>query len=250
MFTERLQNANVLVTGGSTETGPYICRAFAEHGANVGLTYFSHPQDAESVASSVREQGREARTYALDLLDPSSIDALIAAVQSDWSRLDALILCAGSVGLRNFRNLTREQVDVAIDGNVKGNFMLAKELGYWMKEQTGGGRIIQFTAQSAENASHSAYGLAKAAQREAGAFLAYHLAPEVTVNTIQPTRIDHDPTHATGAAYASPLGRMVHARELARVCLLLCDEGFDTVTGDVLRLDSGRHVAPAYPREL
>ena len=60
--------------------------------------------------------------------------------------------------------------------------MLAKELGYWMKETRGMGKILQLSAMSAENPSHSAYGLAKAAQNAMAEFLAFKLAPEVTVN--------------------------------------------------------------------
>ncbi len=164
--------------------------------------------------------------------------------------MDVLILCAGTVGLRSFENLSRKELDVAYDGNVKGNFMLAKELGYWMKETRGVGRIIQYTAMSAENTSHSAYGMAKAAQMQNGGFLAYHLGPEVTINTLQPIRIDQDPTHEVAPPYKSLLGRSVHARKLARMSLLLCDSAFDTVTGEVVRMDSGRHVVPTYPRTL
>jgi NAD(P)-dependent dehydrogenase (short-subunit alcohol dehydrogenase family) len=128
--------------------------------------------------------------------------------------------------------------------------MLAKELGYWMKETGGLGRIIQFSAQGAENTSHSAYGLAKAAQEKSDDFLAYHLAPEVTVNSIQPVSIDQDPDHETAESYDAPLGRKVHSRELAEMAKVLCYSVFDTVTGEVIRMDSGRHTVPAYPKEL
>lgn len=241
-FTERLAGANVLVTGGSTATGPFICRAFADLGANVALTYFTEPQGAEETAAYVREKGRVSKTYRLDIVDQSSIDGFIRLLMRDWKRLDVVVLCAGTFGLRNFASLTREQVDSAIDGNLKGNFMLAKDLGYWMKKTGGLGRIIQITAQSADNPTHSVFGLSKAAQRESIRFLAYHLAPEVTVNAIQPQRIDTNPEHPQGEDYPAPLERMVHSREIARLCALLTDSGFDTVTGDVIRMDGGRHI--------
>ncbi len=249
-FATRLEGAHVLVTGGSTETGPFVCDAFAEAGAHLALTYFSHEEEAAHVADRARDRKVRAETYFLDLLTQESIDTLIASLQKDWPKLDVVVLCAGSVGLRNFRGLSREEVDVAIDGNIKGNFMLAKELGYWMKDTGGPGRIIQYSAMSAYNASHSAYGMAKAGQNEMTGFLAYHLAPEVTVNTLIPIRIDQDPEHETAMEADAPLGRAVHSRELARMSLLLCDPAFDTVTGELIRMDSGRHVATPYPRDL
>jgi len=163
---------------------------------------------------------------------------------------DVLVLCCGSKGLRPFRELSPQQLDVAIDGNLKGNFMLAKELGYWMKQTGSLGKIIQLSAMSAENPSHSAYGLGKAAQNAMADFLAYKLAPEVTINTIAPITIDQDPTHDHPPADAAPLGRQVHARELARMCIMLCDPVFDTVTAEIIRMDSGRHVVNAFPRDL
>jgi NAD(P)-dependent dehydrogenase (short-subunit alcohol dehydrogenase family) len=250
MQSANLENRNVLVTGASNETGEYVAKAFGDEGANVALTYYSDESGARSVAKQIKDQNSRTELYRFNLLDQESVDELVSDIQSDWERLDILILCAGSVGLRNFKNLSRDELDTAIDGNLKGNFMLAKELGYWMKETGGLGRIIQFTAQSAENMTHSAYGLAKASQRESGDFLAYHLAPEVTVNTIQPTSIDQDPNHNTGEEYDSPIGRKVHSRELAKMSILLCDPVFDTVTGEVIRMDAGRHLTPAYPKDL
>ena len=245
-----LQNKNVLVTGGSSETGPFICRTFADLGANVATTWFSHEDGGRDTAAYVRDRGRESLLFHLDLLKQESIDALIADIKRAWDWLDVLILCCGSKGLRPFKTLSREQLDVAIDGNVKGNFMLAKGLGYWMKETGGMGKIVQLSAMSAENTSHSAYGLAKAAQNGMAEFLAFNLAPEVTVNTIAPITIDQNPASESPPDDPAPLGRHVHAREIARMCVLLCDPAFDTVTGELIRMDSGRHVQNAFPRDM
>jgi len=250
MNVERLEGKNVLVTGGSSETGPFICRAFARAGANLATTWFSNEKGARDVADYVEQQGRQALVHQFDLLDQESIDRMIAGVRRQWDRLDVLVLCCGSKGLRPFRELSRSQLDVAVDGNLKGNFMLAKELGYWMKQTASLGKIIQLSAMSAENPSHSAYGIGKAAQNAMADFLAYKLAPEVTVNTISPITIDQDPAHGSAPPDPAPLGRQVHARELARMCVTLCDPVFDTVTGETIRMDSGRHVVNAFPREL
>ena len=247
---DRIQGKNILVTGGSSETGPFICRAFADAGANVATTWFSNEDGGRDVAAYVRQQGGESLLYHLDLLDQKSIDELIGDLQQAWDRLDVLVLCCGSKGLRPFRELSRQQLDVAIDGNLKGNFMLAKELGYWMKQTGSLGKIIQLSAMSAENPSHSAYGIGKAAQNAMADFLAYKLAPEVTINTIAPITIDQDPEHDHPPADAAPLGRQVHARELARMCIMLCDPVFDTVTAEIIRMDSGRHVVNAFSRDL
>jgi len=248
MTDNPIRDKNVLVTGGSSETGPFICRAFADAGANVATTWFSNEDGGRDVAEYVESQGGQSLLFHLDLLKQSSIDSLIDDIKTAWARLDVLVLCCGSKGLRPFRKLSREQLDMAVDGNLKGNFMLAKELGYWMKETDSLGKIIQLSAMSAENATHSAYGIGKAAQNSMAEFLAYNLAPEVTINTVAPITIDQDPRSQTPPADGAPLGRQIHARELARMCLILCDPVFDTVTGELIRMDSGRHVVNAFPR--
>ena len=241
---------NVLVTGGSSETGPCICREFADAGATIATTWFSNQSGVEEVGQHVRDRGGEFHAFHLDLLDQASIEKFVTDIQALWQQLDVMILCCGSKGLRPFRTLSREQLDIAIDGNVKGNFILAQRLGYWMKESESMGKIIQLTAMSADNSSHSAYGLAKAAQNDMAGFLAYHLAPEVTVNTIAPITIEQDPDVETPPADPGPLGRRVHAREIARLCRLMCDPAFNTVTGEIIRMDAGRHVDTAFPKEM
>ncbi|MFP4053936.1 MAG: SDR family NAD(P)-dependent oxidoreductase [Phycisphaerae bacterium] len=250
LFAENLKDANVLVTGGSNESGPFLCRAFADAGANVATTWHSDQEGAGKTADYVRDQGGRCETYPLDLFDIDSVDNLIEKLKEDWERLDVVVLCVGSKGLRNFRNLSWDQLDMAYDGNVKANFMLAKELGYWMKETGGLGRIIQLSAASAENASDSAYGMAKAAQRDMAEFLAWELAPEVTVNTIQPIGIDQDPQHDQPPEDDAPLGRKVHARDIGKLCVLMCDPVFDSFTGELFRMDGGRHVDSAYAEEI
>lgn len=250
-MSDRLQDTTTLITGASTETGPYIARRFAQAGSDLVLTYYSNEEALEEVAEECEDMGAGVKTVYLDILDQDSIDDLIGRLARKIDTLDVVVLCAGSVGLRNFRELSRDELDTAIDGNLKGNFMLAKELGYRMKDNEESlGRVIQYTAQSAANTSHSAYGLAKAGQRESTEFLAYHLAPEVTVNTIQPISIDQDPTHDTAESYDAPLDRKVHSRELADMARTMCQPVFDTVTGEVIRMDSGRHTQPAYPKDL
>ncbi len=249
MFRDRLQYSNVLVTGGSSETGPFICEAFAGYGANILTTWHSNEAGARKVVDAARKLGVGADAVFFDILSQQSIDGLADYAVELWDRIDVLVLCCGSKGLRPFGDLSREQLDTAIDGNLKGNFMLAKKIGYAMKQTGGLGKIIALSAMSAGNTTHSAYGIGKAAQDASMDFLAFNLAPEVTVNTISPITIEQNADVKPGPD-AGPLGRKIHAQEIARMCTLMCDPAFDTVTGETIRMDSGRHIASAFPRAM
>jgi NAD(P)-dependent dehydrogenase (short-subunit alcohol dehydrogenase family) len=51
MHVDHLIDANVLVTGGSSETGPFICRAYADAGANVATTWYSNEDGGRDTAT-------------------------------------------------------------------------------------------------------------------------------------------------------------------------------------------------------
>lgn len=86
MSVARLQGTNALVTGGSSETGPFICRAFADAGANVATTWFSNEDGGRDVAAYVRERGGESLLYRLNLLDQGSVDESIGHIRRTWDQ--------------------------------------------------------------------------------------------------------------------------------------------------------------------
>ena len=115
-------------------------------------------------------------------------------------------------------------------------------------KQAGRGRIVIFSATSCHKFSHASYGLAKASVNQMTRFLAFELAPEVTVNTIVPGLIDLETTDADARrtrAQATPLGRIVTPDDLAAMCLTIAGPAFDTVTGQEIYMDGGFYLVGA-----
>jgi NAD(P)-dependent dehydrogenase (short-subunit alcohol dehydrogenase family) len=239
----------VLVSGASNQTGPAVALAFACTGARLVLTYHSDEAAGNRVAASCRNAGAASvDLMQLDLMDNRRCIELIGAADEAMDGLDVLVAVAAAGP--SYTPLTEVDVQTftaALQGQITGNFLLAREAGNRMKKADGG-RIVLFGATSFHKYHHASYGFAKAAINELTKFLALELAPEVTVNTIVPGLIDLDSTDADlrrRRAERSPLGRIVRPNELAQMCLLLCSEAFDTVTGQTLLMDAGFFLKPA-----
>jgi NAD(P)-dependent dehydrogenase (short-subunit alcohol dehydrogenase family) len=62
-----LEGKSAIVTGGSLGIGTAISLDLAGEGANVALTYRSHPDEAKEVARRIEEMGRKAMAYQIDV---------------------------------------------------------------------------------------------------------------------------------------------------------------------------------------
>ena len=78
------------------------------------------------------------------MTDPASVNALFAAIQQHWGRLDVLFNNAGgNTGGTNFGDLTDEQWESVVAVNLSGVFRVARGAFRMMRDQSPqGGRII------------------------------------------------------------------------------------------------------------
>lgn len=251
--SDRLAGRRVLVTGASNATGPYVARAFAQRGARLALTYHSDRAAAERVREACLALGApDVQLHALDLLDSAACDALVADCCRSFGGLDILVAVAGAGGsYESLLTCGTRTVHDAIQGQVVGNFAIARDAGLAMPRD-GSGRIIFISATSCYKNHHAAYGFAKATLNELTRFLALELASRrITVNTLVPQLIDLDSIDAalreTRKAF-TPLGNIPHPEAIAEMCLVFCSPLFDIVTGQCLYMDGGYRLRPAEDR--
>lgn len=84
-----------LVVGGSGGLGAAIARRIADYGSDVALTYCSRRERGESVAQDIRQDGRKASAYAVDLTQQASVVALLDNVLRDFSALHTVVFASG-----------------------------------------------------------------------------------------------------------------------------------------------------------
>ena len=133
-----INSARVLLTGATGGIGHAIARALAGRGAHVVLT----GRRAEILEPLANEIGGEA--LAADLSQRDSIDALLAQA----GEIDILVANAGVPASGPVLDFTEEQIDRALDVNLRAPMLLARRLAPGMVER-GRGHLVFVSSISA-----------------------------------------------------------------------------------------------------
>jgi NAD(P)-dependent dehydrogenase (short-subunit alcohol dehydrogenase family) len=140
-----------LITGAGTGIGREVALAFLRAGYRVVLA----GRRSEPLMAVASESGAQDRAFpvATDVSRPESVDALFAAIQEKFGRLDVLFNNAGVSALKTkFEDLTFEQWQTVVDINLTGSFLCAQGAFRLMKDQLPqGGRIINNGSISAQS---------------------------------------------------------------------------------------------------
>jgi len=147
-----IQGATVLLTGANGGLGLAIARAFKARGANLIITG-RRPDALEPVAA---ELGAEA--IIADLSDRDQLEALITGA----GKVDVLVANAALPSSGELLEYTEEQIDRALDVNLRAPIMLSRRLAPAMVE-AGRGHLVLIGSISgkATSAASSLYNATK-----------------------------------------------------------------------------------------
>jgi len=244
-----LNNRVVIITGGK-RIGRVVAQQLAERGADLVLSYRGSKSEAEATVADVQARRRQAVAVAADVSKAADCAALVAAADTAFGRVDALVNMASVYGSKPFDELTEADFDRDLAINLKSAFLCSQSAIPVMK-RTGGGRIVNFADWLARSGrptylGFTSYYVAKAGVIALTEALALELAShQILVNAIAPGPIlappDMDPEEAAAVARATPVGRWGGELEIAKAVLAFIETDF--ITGETLRVDGGRHVA-------
>ena len=149
-MAKQLDGKIAIVTGASNGIGRGIAETFAAEGAKTVLAA-RRAALLDEVAAGIRSAGGEALAVAADLTHEQQVAALFAKVRQSYGRLDVLVNNAGIATHMNTEDITLEYWRNALDINITGAFLCAREAIRIMKDQTPkGGRIINIGSVSAK----------------------------------------------------------------------------------------------------
>jgi NAD(P)-dependent dehydrogenase (short-subunit alcohol dehydrogenase family) len=239
-----LRDRRVLISGASSGIGFATARLLAAEGAEVCLV----ARDHERLRAAVDAIGPAAWPVSCDLADPASVAALADAVGSRWSALDGLVNNAGIAPMAAVDDTTTEVWNETFDVNVRGPFLLCRELGPLLH----GGRlpsVVNVSSTLAERAipGMAAYNASKAALNQLTRSLALEWAPVVRVNAVMPAVVD-TPIHALRGMTPEqvhemdgmhPLGRIGQPEDVASLIVFLLSDASSWMTGTVIPVDGG-----------
>jgi NAD(P)-dependent dehydrogenase (short-subunit alcohol dehydrogenase family) len=168
---------------------------------------------------------------------------------ADLGRLDALLNMASVYSQLSLENTDEAAWNAVLDIDLRAAFLCARSAIPHMR-RVGGGRIVNFSDWIAASGrprytGYVPYYVAKRAVIGLTEALALELAGDrILVNAIAPGPIVAPPG-TTADEYAAvekatPLGKWGGAEEIARAVVFLLETDF--TTGEVIRIDGGRHV--------
>lgn len=238
-----------LITGSSRGIGRATAVEMARAGANVVINYHSHGEEAEEVASEVREIGQEALVLQADVSDRSAVEEMVREAVDRFDHLDVLVSNAYYSKREPFLDLSIEAVARTWDVTLWGAFHAAQTAARQMAEQGTGGSIcfISSVLASVPMPGSLPYNAAKAGINQMSATIANELASQgIRSNVIEPgwTDTPGERQYATDEQIRTegaklPMGRLARPEEIAKATTFLCSDAASYVTGSVLRVDGG-----------
>ncbi len=237
-----------LVTGASRGIGRAIALRLAAQGATVMAG--ARGTNAQAVADEIVAAGGRATALALDITDPASIEAAVAATLAAHQRIDILVNNAGIARDQLMLRMKRDDWDAVLNTNLTGAFTCVQAVLKTMVKQRAG-RIINISSVvgQAGNAGQVNYAASKAGLIGFTKALALEIASRgITVNAVAPGLIDTDMTKgiSEGAheewAAKIPLKRLGTPDDVAAAVTFLASDEASYITGQVLAVNGGMYL--------
>lgn len=256
----QLEGKTAIVTGAGTGLGREIARAFHREGAFVVLTGRRRGMLDES-AAIIAPGGERVLCVTADITSESDIERLIEETDAASGRLDVLVNNAGVMRFGNLDKTPIAEWDLMMKTNAYAPWRVMVHAVPLMK-RVGGGSIINISSIAGIKAfpGTGVYCASKAAMQVISQVMAMEGASDnIRVNCILPALVED-----TELAFPivgeeniqdfwnkmrplHPLGRNGVPMDIAKAALFLATDQSEWITGVLLNVDGGRHMATNRP---
>lgn len=229
----------VFMTGACGGIGRATVSALVAAGARVVATDVVEP-------STPFEKG--VAFHRCDVTSREQTDKVIAQIWQEYQRIDAMVLCAGSVSNAHLEKVSDEEWQQVQDVNVLGVINPARAVWPRMVAQQSGKFVMlgSVAVRIGGWAAGPAYVAAKAAVHGISKWLAKHGAPHgITSNVVAPGPVETammekvTEKKAPKASDSIPLGRYGQPEDIAQVILFLSSPQSNYITGAELNINGG-----------
>lgn len=243
-----LEGKTAIITGASRGIGKGIAQVFAQHGANVAITYSSSSAAAEELVSELTKLGIQAKAYQSNAADFNAAQELVNKVLEDFNgTIDILINNAGITKDNLLMRISEEDFDKVIEVNLKSVFNMCKAVQRTMLKQRKGSIINMSSVVGVKgNAGQTNYAASKAGIIGFSKSVALELGSRnIRCNVIAPGFIETEMTAkldekvVEGWRAGIPLKRGGTPEDIANACVYLGSDLSAYVTGQVLNVDGG-----------
>jgi NAD(P)-dependent dehydrogenase (short-subunit alcohol dehydrogenase family) len=247
----------VLVSGGTRGIGYAIAEGFAQRGAIVVVTGRT-AQGASEAASKLRTGATSPPLgLACDVADGEQIKQLTETVLQKVGRVDCLINVAGVNRRKPAIDVTDDDYDYILGTNLRGAFLLSREIGHDMLKRRSGCQINIASLNTDRPLKNVApYAMSKAAIAHMTRALALEWGPSgVRVNAIAPgfiltdltRKLWSDETMRAWGEGNTPQRRLGTPEDCVGAALFLASPASAFITGQILYVDGGFTAGFAWP---
>jgi NAD(P)-dependent dehydrogenase (short-subunit alcohol dehydrogenase family) len=237
-----------LITGGANGIGRAVAHRMAAGGMSVVIADFDGAA-AESVKSEIAESGGKAEALSVDVTRANEIKALVTDVGKRYGQIDVLAnIAGGSFYTKRIEEFTWAEWKEVIDVNLKGTFLMCREVAPIMQRQKRG-RILNTASNYGVTGSalRTPYAAAKAGIIAFSKSLAQELAPYgILVNTVAPGPTDtprvmgKESPEARRQRWSNiPLGRTGRPEDIAEAFYFLTTPESAWITGQTFHVNGG-----------
>jgi NAD(P)-dependent dehydrogenase (short-subunit alcohol dehydrogenase family)/rhamnose utilization protein RhaD (predicted bifunctional aldolase and dehydrogenase) len=259
-----LENRIAVVSGAGSGLGRSIAIGLSRVGAMVCLADIDQ-KSAEETAKLITSELPSAQTMVLgcNVTDEMSVQKVFAAVLANWGGLDILVNAAGVAPAYPLVELPVDKWRFALEVNLTGYFLMAREAAQIMIQQAMGGNIINVSSKSGLDASknNTPYNATKAGEIHIARGWALELGEHgIRVNSVAPGNVFEgskiwNPKYikVCAAKYGikpeevipyyvgkTALKREIKGQDVADAVVFLCSDKARTITGQTLVPDSGQ----------
>jgi NAD(P)-dependent dehydrogenase (short-subunit alcohol dehydrogenase family) len=237
-----------LITGGANGIGRAVAHRMAAGGMSVVIADFDGAA-AESVKSEIAESGGKAEALSVDVTRANEIKVLVTDVGKRYGQIDILAnIAGGSFYTKRIEEFTWAEWKEVIDVNLKGTFLMCREVAPIMQRQKRG-RILNTASNYGVTGSalRTPYAAAKAGIIAFSKSIAQELAPYgILVNTVAPGPTDtprvmgKESPEARRQRWSNiPLGRTGRPEDIAEAFYFLTTPESAWITGQTFHVNGG-----------
>lgn len=242
----RLKNKVCIITGSASGIGFAAADKFGAEGAIVVVCDIQADKVDRAVVT-LHEKGYQVEGFVVNVVERVSVDAMVAALNEKYGRIDVLINNAGITQDATLLKMTQDQFDQVIAVNLKGVFNCTQAVAELMVAQKSGS-IVNTSSISGVlgNFGQTNYSASKAAILGLTKTWARELGPKgIRVNTVVPGAVATDilntvPEHILQKIESSCWQKRIgKPEELANVYAFLASEEASYVNGATLEVSGG-----------
>lgn len=245
-----LQGKGAIIVG-ARRIGAVVADRMAAERINIAVVYRNSEDEAKALANDLLLKKINAITIKCDLTDEDQVLNMLHSAKKEIGSIDFGVNLASGFPRDPFMELNSDSWDKSI-GDAKGTFLFGVHLAREMMSNNGPtkGHLVFFSDWAAIHSPYKNY-LPYMASKASIDFMTRAFAVELSdsgilVNAIAPGPTMRPPNISESSwnknvVSKSPLQRESSASDIGEMVVTLLKS--ETITGETIRIDSGRHLA-------